>query len=774
LVKTIESKKITKENIFYKLRFNNDNSSEKIYNISKTIKNLYIKNLLISLTPSLVKNTHSFLEKNFNKKFQDYIKMMDHRKNKNHSQKMKINEGVRYDLYYAEKARDPLDNYEFLIYPDDLYKIHKLNYNKLLNIIIHSKNDMLNSKQNKNNSNFNNSKIEDIIEFNNNFRDILDDRNKLYKYLKIISMTYDLIVKHFHFPTDSSSEEKDAQLSFYLKKFLESQFNQMEIQNLNINLPYIKEKLFENDILKLFRFPLNFTDKNINNFQKLNNYLSDELISIHNEHFNDENDFDEYKDHINNLNIKNKNQSINEPHKNKDIKHYSKDPNASKVKNQDFYKSLQISQNSNRSNISERQNLLKSMTLIDEELNKSENGSISNSKIEYLVEFKEKCLSFYLIWNTIFIVFFHKNYKYVNFIEKFSYCKYLTNKYQEIIKANNYDFNDIKYKTSYLYLFIQLFFLDKPLNNAVHYKNKKFENDGSDNFICTKIEKNMKKLNEVRLLGKINENEIFNPINFFYWDINKYIFGKFDGNFRQNIKNESLTVLNQYYFHNKFKDFYPKIFQTMWNSVDQNIKKIIFFGLNEHSYHLTYNKSDVMSISQTLFYQDLIFSISEKELMTKNDCIINEKNSKDKNSFYGEIKIIPFFRTEQRSHIFHFLRFPSKKYEECKRDILTLSNKSITANDLNRYKNFENLFNFLYDSKLGLKYIQDVYLIIFDKLFKDIKNKIHQLINENEKNLNNIVFHNKKFFENPKSRVKFIKFYRYIFSMEKFEAIKGK
>jgi len=810
--KVKSNNEIKTENLFYKERFKNDNYIKKQEEEkSNTLDNLYIEKFMNLFNNEIIKKYDSFFEKGFYKKVKEYIK---HREPNNNKFDTNKTEDLHFDLYFAERVKEPLENFDNILYCDDIFKIQKTTFNKLLNIIITSKEERLNLVKNIKISNLNNIKRKDDIVYHNNFKDILGESDKLLKYLKYVSMTYDLIVKHFYLPQENSKnkkkinntknlpekvidseeelkevfyiqksneilkDEKDAYMSFYLKIFLERQFDLMSIQYLNQNIPEIKEKLFENDILKLLRFPINISGSKYCEENNLDLFISDENISIRNEIFNHEYNLEDQitKNKINEL--KNKKKSFPKKiSKFKDADRITQQSN--KIKSPIKHPTIinTIENNNYNSNITGYSEVFESLIIIDEDLMfDSDKNALFKEKKEELLTLKKKCLKIYLIWNTLFIVLFQKNFKFLKFLENISFCKYLCQEFKEINFFNPLENNDITYRSNYLYLFSRLFFLEKPIIEEEFKYNKGNEKKKLENnpiIFYKKIDLNLKKLNEVRLLNKLDENEIVTPITNFYTELNNHLFQNLEENYENNIKNNNQKSLNNYSIPDRFKEFYPGIFATVWSILKENIKKILFYGLNE-SYSEIIVSEDLNLFNQIEFYQGLIKKIEQNFEKIKEN-LLNSKEGENKqiNCMYKDIKIIPFFCPEQRSHLFHFLKFPTDFFEECKKSIMALPEK--LSFDIDKFKNYESLFKFLNESKskIRIKYINDVYNIIFEKLFKPIKLKLREIINENDALLIKIVKSNKGFFENSKFRVKFVKFFKYILTMKKVKGIKS-
>jgi len=460
---------------------------------------------------------------------------------------------------------------------------------------------------------------------------------------------------------------------------------------------------------------------------------------------------------------------------------------------------------------------------------KTDGHSITGQKIEEFPIFREKCLKIFCIWNTLFIVLFRKNFKYVKFLQNLSFSKLLIKEYKKKKSEELYDKDDVCFKSPYLYLFSRLFFLETPaaekLNDKININKK---SDYNHNFVFKKIDKNIIKLNEVRLLGDLDEIEIPTAQSEFYTDINEYLFDIPNENSEKEIedarfvinniespeqeikdadnlikksekkiKEASQIIQNSYRANNKFNKFYPVIFKKIWSDLNEGTKKCLFFGLNE-CYYKNFAQNDFLDFSKPENIEILIKNVLENESnfnekkkeaqeynnkevynekSVENDIADNAHNhnfsSSHRNDIkFRDLKIIPFFRSEHRSHIFNFLKFPMEKFDECKKAILAL--KGITSDDLNRYTNFESLFKFINESKFSLMYIYDVYTAIFDKLFKDIHLKLREVINENENIFLLVIEKNKDFFVPQNNRIKFTKFFKYVLTMKKFEVIKSK
>jgi hypothetical protein len=796
------TKLINSENPFYKQRFLNDVSDlPKDEDLIK-INNLYIRNFISKFKQEIIKKPNSFFYKAFHKQLKQYLSATEAFKQKKDS-KRKLKK-LNFELFYAKKCREPLENFDNLLYPDDLYKVEKTSLNKILNIIIFCDQKKLSAESKLEISNLYNLQSENEIYFKENFKDILDDRFKLLKYLKLTSMTYDLVVKHYYFPKNISFEENNAYLGFYLQKFLERQFNQIELQYLNQNINEIKDSLFEKDVLKLLELQLDISESKYVFEEKFETYLSDELLSIRNEAFSDENDLDEFggkhkkrkfednnsnnKTHLTTLNINNNNNRTRRPNTNLNNNINETTNNNYNQTNKNGFNNANITYNptcnsNNPKDLNNKSKEVKKYLDLNGKLLAEEN-------IEDLLSFKEKCLRIFSVWNTLFIILFRKNFKYVKFLENLSFSNQLINQFYENTSLQNVHTNDICFKSPYLYLFSRLFFLEQPLfkedekanNNS--YDDDKISQNLKKNeliFVFKKIDKNIKKLNEVRLLGKLEENELITPNGIFYADLNEYLINIPDETFEKNIKELGQKSLNCYRTLNKFNNFYPGIFGKIWSILDESTKKTLFFGLNESNYEALVN-NNFINFSKTAFYEEIIKKVFEREsILDQENKIVGafEKdyfynNNKNNNVFkYKDLKIVSFFRSEQRSHIFNYLKFPTEKFDECKKAILALPMKGITLDDIERYKNFESLFKFINESKFGLKYIYDFYNFIFDKLFKGIKTKLREVIIENEKLLISVVNNNREFFEVAKNRIKFIKFFKYILTMKKYETIKS-
>lgn len=797
--KTREIEIIKSENAFYKQRFNNDKSNLPKDEDTIELDNLYLKTFLSTFKRDIIKKPNSYFYNVFHKNLKKYLYATETKKKNNKSSLKNLNS----NLLYPKKARENLDNFDNLLYPDDIYKVEKTVLNKILNIIIFTENKKVRNESDFDISKLCNLKSEDEIYFNDNFKEIFEDRFKLLKYLKLITMTYDLVVKHFYLPKNISFDEKNAYLGFYLQKFSERQFNQIQIQFLNQNISEIKDSLFENDVLKLLEFNFDISERSYALEGNFDLFVSDETLSVRNEVFNDENDFDEF---TGNHKKRNKNNNKNNHNNNLTTLNTKNNNNNTKRFNTNFnnYNYINETNNANQTNGNKSgfNNVINNT--IDNNLNNkgaaanfdSKGKLVTEESIELLPSFKEKCLKVFSIWNTLFIVLFRKNFKYVKFLENLSFSKLLVTEYMHKLMQKDFDINDVCFKSPFLYLFSRLFFLEQPLikentnNNNINKNDSKLNNKGV-NFVFKKIDKNIKKLNEVRLLGRLDENDIITPIRTFYADINEYLFNIPEEEFDKRIKEGKDKSINSYHAADKFNNFYPGIFTKIWSTLDERTKKVLFFGLNEHNYEAFAHNNLNSNFSQPEFYQGLIKTVLEREEDLKENIegtksMFSEKAYANDNNFennekknnkafiFGEFKIISFFRSEQRSHIFNYLKFPNEKFDECKKAILALPVKGITLDEIDRFKNFESLFKFINESKFSLKYIYDVYSAIFDKMFKEIKIKLKEMVSEYENILSVITKNNLEFFYNPKDRIKFIKFFKYVLSMKKYETIKSK
>ena len=659
LFEKVENKKfIRDENLFYKNRFNKyDNDTTKHSKNTKVeIKNLYIKNFLLDFKTEIVDRGDSFFKNNFFKKLEEYISVYENVKISGEKDPIKRKELKKTKL--KNKSKISFESMDNNFTPSDIFRVNNVKYNKLLNTIIYN-DDMLSDNNVK------------TIKINKNFKDILDDKNKLLEYFKIISMAYDIIVKYYYLPTDLSQFEKDAYLSYYLGKFLERQSNQIELKYLNQNIPDIREELFTNDIKKLVKFEVFNPDEN----EEMEDLLCENINNIRNKIYKDEN----------------------------------------------------ILQN-------EEKNILKI--------------NIEDSSI-----LKEKCLRIFLIWNTLFITLFRKNYKYVRFLEKTSFSFMIVNDFYEIENSKNKD--DLTSTSLFVYLFSRLFFLDKPASDDVDDSS----NDAKDpNFmILKKLDKNIHNLKEIRVSNKLEENEVNTPINRFYNDLNDYLFNTNDENFEINLKENQQKSLNYYNIPNRFVAFYPEIFKILWSDLDLTTKKFLFFGYNQK-----FNSTFKIKMDKTP--NNVIFRNLINDIIIDNSIIDTTK-----------LKIIPFFKSEQRSHIFYFLKFPNDKFEETKKHLSLLKERIISNEDLDKIKSYDALFKFVNEAKFSVKHIYEIYDFIFKLLFTEIKQKILESIKLFDMVFYDVVNDNEDLFNDKDSdfRSKFTKFFKYTLSFRKFEVLSG-
>jgi hypothetical protein len=678
-------------NDFYEKRFINDNKKKHKKNI---LKNEYLKKLLIVFKKDFIKRSNSYFKKPFYKKFKNYIYEKEIIENKN----VIIQNNI--SLFYSKKSIQSLNNLTTKINLEEIFKIQAFNFKKLLNIIIFK--DETNLDKNKyletiDFKNLINLVSFDNIKHNNNFNDIINTKCIQLEYLKIISMVYDLIVKYYYVPNELSRFEEKICLSFWMKKYQDIEFNTQEYNYLKWHLPELKDSLFLKDIKKLISFDFKIEEKFLKNKDCIKEYIINKNYNISNDYF------DDLKNHKNNKEIIGKFRYII-------------------IKNNDYDNYLDDGFLKRGSSIRERKNY----NTID--------------------DLKEKCLKLYLIWNTIFIIFFRKNFIFVRFLENISFSRNLLNDYKN--KGKDLYKNNICYKSPYIYLFSNLFFLDKKYNET-----RNLEENLEEGFIVKKrIDEYLHQFNQFINFNSLDNNEIPSAHSLFFKDISKYILNSNDLDFEKNLFKNNSEYLNKYHISNRFENFYPNIFINLWSDFDIQIKKTLYFGFN-------------------ILFQE---SVSDIEIFSKKEYY--SKIINDLPSLYNDykcFKIDRFMTAEHRSHFFYFLNFPDDDFIEIKRLVILKLEKQVSNDELIKKRNFEEILKFIQESQLRIITVYEIYNIIFDKLFSNLKEIMTKLIDKHNDLFDELVMDNVKFFDSQKARLKFVKFFKYILNQKKFNLITG-
>lgn len=709
-------------NKFYSKRF----SAEKIKEKTKEIKNKFIKNFVKNFKEEIIKKPNSFFKKKFYQQFNNFLSNWEiMRKEVNVGC---LSESNNIQLFYSKKTREPIENFDFKLIPDNVYKIERLKFNKLLNMVLFKK-DLNFSKKNflYFPDEFLYNAIQDITN-NDDFNDIIRNKSAQVKYLKIITMVYDLIVKYFYIPFELTEFEKIAYESYWLKKFKELEFNNIEIKYLNKHLAEIKDILFTKDIQKL----LDIIDLIIPN-EKFENILPIEKNIKNNQNINLENFYE---------NITHKDYSI--------LNEYFNEFNSEKIAElEKIKKNKENNNNFNNINL-QKNNSGNNNIRLDTNFDLMKKAATNIPLIQNIETLKHECLKRFLIWNTIFIIFFRKNFKYIKFIETISQSNKLSIKYKNIKKEED----NICQNSQFLYLFSSFFFLSENEENENPQKN--FNKKIGQIYKKKKIDEYINEYKEficVNPLGDAEQDSI-TPKNSFYKDISSYVFNTNDWDYQKNLKKNSAENMNNYHFPNKFVNFYPGIFAYLWDGFDSFTKKVLFFGMNFTLFNLNLKSEKV---NEKDYYNELI----EEDKSREND---------QKSPLF---KITRFMKSEHRSHFFYFLNFTDDKFDECKRSIFSLLESKIIFEDFEKLKSYEELFKFINESKLTIGIIYQIYKKIFDSLFADLKIIFIELIYKHNKLFTELLCENVFYFSKQRKKMKFVKFFKYELSLKKFGFLTG-
>jgi hypothetical protein len=554
----------------------------------------------------------------------------------------------------------------------------------------------------------------DEIKHNDNFNDIINTKSVQLEYLKIISIVYDIIVKYYYIPNELSNFEEKICNSYWMKILEDLESNTHEYKFLEKHLGELKDSYFLKDIKKLISFKFKIEDNISNNKNTINEYITNKKFNLLNDYFDILNDNKEDNEEIS-LNM---NKTINEDFEEVNI----------------FDKEILKTQN----------NIIKQEEPVLEFNNFVKEVKIIKGIYSYM-ELKEECLKLFLIWNTIFIIFFRKNFKYVRFLESISLSSKLINDYKT--SGKNFYKENICCNSAFIYLFTSFFFLDKLANQSNEESTSKI----GKIFKSRRIDVYINKLNTFLNLNKIEKLEILSPHNLFFKDISHYIFSGDDLNFEKNLFKNNSECLNKYHFDNRFESFYPSIFINLWSDFDFHIKKTLFFGLSK-------------------LFQQTGFDISICSKKEYYNNIINELSSPREDSVC--FKIDRFMTSEHRSHFFYILKFPDEDFIEIKRMIHKKLDDKIPSEFLKK-KSFEEIFKFITDTNIKIGTVYEIYNIIFDKLFTNLKKNIIKLIDKHNDLFSELLKDNIKFFECKKARIKFVKFFKYVLTMKKFNLITG-
>jgi len=280
----IKIKTIQNPNNFYVSRFFYDKKRKN----TQKIANENLCEFLKEFKYQIVNNKNPIFKNKFHSQFKKYVKTKELNKNA---------EQENLQLFYSKKLFEPIINLNNdKIHPNDIYKIEPLNYNKFLNIIIFKGKNTKNENNNINEIDNENEekyfidyavlKSLDEIKHNDNFDDIIYSKNIQLKYLKIITMVYDLIVKYYYVPNDLSEIEKRANNSYWLKKFREREFNNEELKYLTRHISELKDSLFLEDIKRLIEFGF-VIEENFDKVSSIKKFISEKNSSIQNDYFDE-------------------------------------------------------------------------------------------------------------------------------------------------------------------------------------------------------------------------------------------------------------------------------------------------------------------------------------------------------------------------------------------------------------------------------------------------------------------------------------------------------
>ena len=316
--------------------------------------------------------------------------------------------------------------------------------------------------------------------------------------------------------------------------------------------------------------------------------------------------------------------------------------------------------------------------------------------------------------------------------------------------ASNY--KEYKNSSLFRYLFIKLFDLDKEdtdTNKMDLIQQDKLINrpvvneiNVDDDFEDIDNKQIIKKLDVIKYNLKQAKIERFNfddkgtgkSIELFYQDPDKYqLEDNPETTYERNIpRDKDRNIVNEYY---------PLIFEKLWETVHQLKKFFIFFGYNKH----------------------ILDSI-------KVDSFLDNEYLKDKSIDPG---INEIFTAIHRAELFNVMKFPKSFKLLMIKELKNLAEKNniLDNNRISEIKEVSGVLSYIHDLKMNYIKYYDFLTNIFKKYLSKPKRAIVNLrthFKDTFKIFNNV---NSKCFKSNHTKLSFVNFYKLILARYKFERL---